>query len=81
MVTQRVSRLPSVGSPSRTGTVESFDFQVATGVLVDRSGIRYPFHCTAIADGSRDIQVGIEVAFRLVFGHAGRVEAASISPL
>jgi CspA family cold shock protein len=40
----------------------------------------HPFHCTAIADGSRDIAVGTEVTFRLVHGRLGRLEATDLHP-
>jgi len=39
-----------------------------------------PFHCTAIADGSRAIAVGAAVAFRLVTGPIGIEEAAELRP-
>ncbi len=38
------------------------------------------FHCTAIADGSRRIDVGIEVSFVLTARHGGRLEASGIAP-
>ena len=39
----------------------------------------YPFHCTALTDGSRDIAVGTQVTFTIVAGHHGRFEATQIS--
>lgn len=38
------------------------------------------FHRTAIADGSRTIDEGAEVAFVLAPGHRGRMEARHIEP-
>ncbi len=48
-------------------------------VLDDADGRRYGFHCTAIADGSRRIDVGARVTFLLAPGHLGRVEARAIT--
>ncbi len=64
---------------TRTGIVEAFDHDVGLGVV--RDGDRaYPFHCTQIADGSRDITVGTHVTFVVVAGRGGRWEAGAISP-
>ena len=49
-----------------------------------RSGARtsrvYPFHCTKIADGTRDIPVGVAVEFTVAPGPLGRWEAVGIRP-
>jgi cold shock CspA family protein len=37
-----------------------------------------PFHCTAIADGTRRIDVGRRVAFAVAPGNLGRWEATAI---
>lgn len=63
---------------TRCGTVAEFDTAVGLGVLCEADGTRHPFHCTAIADGSRDIPVGSEVTFALVAARAGRYEATDI---
>jgi CspA family cold shock protein len=42
--------------------------------------VRYPFHCTQIADGSRVVAVGTAVSFGLLAGRGGRWEAADIRP-
>ena len=60
------------------GTVEEFDEPRGTGVVATADGTRYPFHCTAIADGTRTIPVGVEAVFRVVAGHSGRWEAGRI---
>jgi hypothetical protein len=48
--------------------------------VVDEADDRWPFHCTAVADGSRTIAVDTAVAFTLVPGRAGRWEAADLRP-
>jgi cold shock CspA family protein len=60
-----------------TGTVVAVDERRGLGEI-ESDGDRYPFHCTAIADGSRAIDVGTEVEFVVVPGPAGRWEAAQI---
>ena len=69
------------GSPARTGTVQSFDDDRGVGVVADEEGTRYPFHCTAIADGSRTIVAGTRVSFVLAPGHLGICEGRNLSPL
>lgn len=64
----------------RSGTVSSFDADRGLGEVTDDRGATIPFHCTAIADGSRDIEVGRPVRFQLVAGRLGRWEAGSIVP-
>ncbi len=41
--------------------------------------MHYPFHCTAIADGTRTIAEGVDVRFRLVIGPLGALEATAIA--
>jgi cold shock CspA family protein len=60
-----------------TGTVVAFDERRGLGEI-ESGGERYPFHCTAIADGSRAIDVGAEVEFVVAPGPAGHWEAAQI---
>jgi cold shock CspA family protein len=62
----------------RTGTVTDFDERVGLGTVTDGRGGLFPFHCTAIADGTRTIEVGTVVAFRVVAGRTGRWEAGSL---
>jgi cold shock CspA family protein len=59
------------------GTVAEFDEARGLGE-VDADGVRYPFHCTAIADGTRTIPVGTEVTFDLRPGGLGRWEATDL---
>jgi hypothetical protein len=61
-------------------TVVAFDARRGLGEVEDQEGRRYPFHCTRIADGSRDIPVGVKVEFAVAPGHLGRWEAVAIRP-
>ena len=60
------------------GTVVDFDDVKGYGEVSTDDGRRLFFHCAAIADGSRSIAVGAEVAFQVAPGHGGRWEAASV---
>jgi cold shock protein len=60
------------------GTVASFARDTGLGEIVTTDGAIYPFHCTAIADGTRDIEVGKHVTFTVAAGHLGRLEATNI---
>lgn len=64
----------------RTGVVAAFDEPRGLGTVRADDGVELPFHCTAIADGTRTIPVGQQVAFDVVAGHLGRWEATSITP-
>lgn len=69
-------------SIDRLGRVSEFDEHRGLGELVDSSDQRtYPFHCTAMIDGSRRIGVGQRVLFRVVAGGRGQWEAAVIRKL
>lgn len=63
------------------GTVTAFDAHRGLGTVAGRDGREWPFHCTAIADGSRMIEVGTAVAFSTSPGHLGREEARPVTPL
>jgi cold shock protein len=62
----------------RTGVVADFDEPRGLGTIRGDDRVELPFHCTAIADGTRTIPVGQRVAFVVVAGLVGRWEAASI---
>ena len=70
------------------GTVVEFDEsrglgivrREADGVASERAPVQYPFHCTAIADGSRSIAVGTPVTWSVASGRMGRWEAVGIVP-
>jgi cold shock CspA family protein len=61
-----------------TGTVVAFEEERGTGTVRAEDGRELFFHCAAIADGSRRIEVGKHVAFHVVAGHLGRWEAANV---
>ena len=61
-----------------TGRVTGFDEPRGLGEVEADGGTRYPFHCTAIADGTRTIPVGVAVTFRVVGGPLGTYEAKEL---
>jgi cold shock CspA family protein len=71
--------VPSTG-PHR-GRVASFDPRRGLGEVSDEDGASYGFHATAIADGSRRIDVGTIVVFTVTPGHRGLYEARSLLPV
>jgi cold shock CspA family protein len=60
------------------GVVTEFDDARGLGTVTADDGTGYPFHCTAIADGSRTIATGTPVDFDVVAGHLGRWEATNL---
>ena len=62
-----------------SGTVIEFDAERGLGRIDAGDGRTFPFHCTQIADGTREIAVGIAVRFD-VLAKLGRYEATAISP-
>ncbi len=68
-------------TPLRTGTVAEFDERVGLGVVRGDDGSDVPFHSTAIADGTRAIEVGTRVAYTPVAAHRGATEAHPVTPL
>jgi cold shock CspA family protein len=63
-----------------SGRVATFDEFVGRGEIEARGGLRFPFHCTAITDGSRSIAPDTPVKFRIVPGPLGALEATRITP-
>jgi cold shock CspA family protein len=61
-----------------TGSVEAFDHAAGLGTVRDEHGQRLAFHCTAITDGSRTIDVGTRVAFVVTTAQNGAIEARSL---
>lgn len=61
------------------GVVASFDAERGLGDIREDDVVR-PFHCTAIADGTRAIDVGASVSFVVVPGRLGRWEATDVRP-
>ena len=65
----------------RTGVVTEFDEPRGLGVVRGDDGTVYPFHCAALADGSRDVVVGTRVVFSVAAGHGGRYEARAVTTI
>ena len=63
---------------SGSGVVEEFDERRGLGTIVADDGDVLLFHCTAIADGSRTVEAGRRLQFRVAPGLSGRWEAARI---
>jgi CspA family cold shock protein len=65
----------------RAGVVMEFDDPRGLGVVVTNGGEQYRFHCANIADGSRQIDVGAAVTWKVVPGRLGQWEAADLQPV
>lgn len=65
---------------TRSGSVTRFDDPRGLGEITADDGTVYPFHCTAIADGTRTIAEGTTVRFDVVAGRLGRWEAGAVEP-
>ena len=63
----------------RRGVVGAFDAAAGLGTIATDHGVSLAFHCVAIADGTRTIEVGVPVSFTLV-PKLGRYEASDIRP-
>ena len=61
-----------------TGTVAEFDEAAGLGTVLGDDGRDLPFHCTAIADGTRTIEVDARVVFEVRPG-PGRWEARALT--
>jgi cold shock protein len=59
------------------GVVTDFDEPRGLGT-VDGGGRSFPFHCTALLDGTRTVAVGTSVTFEVRPGGRGRWEATRI---
>lgn len=64
---------------SRSGKVVAFDEVRGLGEIAADDGTVFAFHCTQIADGSRTIEVGADVAFEVKPGGMGRWEATAVA--
>jgi cold shock CspA family protein len=62
-----------------SGRVAAYDDHRGRGEVEAHGGMRFPFHCTAIADGTRTIATDAPVHFRLVIGPLGGLEAVAVS--
>jgi cold shock CspA family protein len=63
---------------SGSGVVEEFDERRGLGTILADDGEVLPFHCTAIADGSRTVEAGRRVQFSVIPGLSGRWEATRV---
>ena len=66
-------------SETLSGVVVAFNDSAGLGEVERDDGVRFPFHCIEIADGTREIAVGTWVTFELLC-KLGRYEAARIAP-
>ncbi|HZD66289.1 MAG TPA: cold shock domain-containing protein [Acidimicrobiales bacterium] len=64
----------------RAGRVTGFDEERGLGTVTAEGGGQLPFHCTAIAGGSRSIDVGTQVVFETAPGPGGRWWATQVTP-
>jgi cold shock CspA family protein len=71
---------PASTAGPHLGRVASFDPARGIGTVTDDAGAAYDFHATAIADGTRRIDVGAAVSFTLTPGHRGRYEVRGLAP-
>jgi cold shock CspA family protein len=60
------------------GKVSSFDEDRGLGTIRADDGSDLPFHCTAIADGSRRVPEGARVTFATSPTHLGSLEAIGV---
>ena len=60
------------------GVVVAFDERRGLGTI-EADGRSYPFHCTALLDGTRTVEVGAAVTFEVRAAGMGRWEATGIA--
>ena len=60
------------------GIVKEFDAHVGLGIIQADSGDVFPFHCVNIANGTRNIAIGVKVDFETFDHPRGRTEARMI---
>jgi len=68
----------AVAGTTKEGMVVAFDAKRGLGEIRGDDDRAYPFHCTKIADGTREIPVGVAVEFTVAAGPLGRWEAVAI---
>lgn len=64
----------------RPGRVAAFDEEEGLGAVAGDDGVELPFHCTAIAGGSRTIAPGTRVLCKIGPGPNGRWWATYVLP-
>lgn len=74
-------RAPAAAGRAEPGRVASFDAAAGLGVVTGADGRSFPFHCTAITDGTRRIDEGRTVIFAVGAGGPGRWEAVAVTPV
>jgi cold shock CspA family protein len=70
--------IPAAGP--HLGRVTSFDRTRGLGRVQESDGTAYAFHATAVAGGSRSIEVDAAVVFTVTPGHRGSFEARALFP-
>jgi cold shock CspA family protein len=63
------------------GIVIAFDERRGDGIFRDDEGSEWYFHCLAIANGSRRIEVGTAVRAQRGVGRRGRDEAVNLEEI
>jgi cold shock CspA family protein len=66
---------------AHVGVVIDFDAIVGLGTVRAADGVEVGFHCTQIADGSRQIAPGTTVEFVVLPGRHDRWEAGAVRPV
>ncbi|MEO6318179.1 MAG: hypothetical protein ABIP36_05280 [Acidimicrobiales bacterium] len=61
------------------GRVASFDEPRGLGTVLATDGSAYPFHCTALLNGTRSVDEGTAVTFEVRPAGLGRWEATRIA--
>lgn len=61
------------------GRVADFDEQRGLGTVMGDDGSAAPFHCTAVADGSRSVPVGAEVVYEIEPGPGAHLWATNVT--
>jgi cold shock CspA family protein len=80
MAAETVTTIPAGIGSVRPGVVAAFDDHEGAGTVRDAlDGTVWWFHCTRIADGSRHVDVGATVTFRVTTGPTG-LEATDLAP-
>ena len=74
-------RAPAAAGRAEPGRVASFDAEAGLGTVAGSDGRPFPFHCTAITDGTRRIDEGCAVIFAVGPGGPGRWEAVAVTPV
>ena len=65
------------GTVGVSGVVATFDERRGLGTI-SADGAVYPFHCTQIIDGTRQVRIGQAVAFDVAPGRRGDWEAVHV---